>query len=68
MSGYTDHAIVHHGIVNRDLAFLGKPFAPVALTRKVRETLRLGRSANLVGPTEFFGGKSLEGRFCTKLI
>jgi CheY-like chemotaxis protein len=39
VSGYTDDAIVHYGISNRDTSFLQKPFSLDALTRKVRELL-----------------------------
>jgi PAS domain S-box-containing protein len=39
MSGYTDQAIVHHGILDGDIAFLGKPFTPNALVLKVVEVL-----------------------------
>jgi hypothetical protein len=39
MSGYTDQAIVHHGILDGDIAFLGKPFTPDALVLKVVEVL-----------------------------
>ena len=39
MSGYTDDAIVHHGVLDPDTHFVGKPLNAVDLTRKVREVL-----------------------------
>jgi nitrogen-specific signal transduction histidine kinase len=39
MSGHTDDAIVHSGVLHGDLAFLRKPFTPLGLARKVRELL-----------------------------
>ncbi len=39
MSGYTDDAIVRHGMLEPGLAYLQKPFRPEALARKVREVL-----------------------------
>ena len=39
MSGYTDDAIVRHGVLGAGMAFLSKPFTPDALAAKVREVL-----------------------------
>jgi CheY-like chemotaxis protein len=39
MSGYTDDALAHHGVLDEGLFFLEKPFSPAKLARKVRETL-----------------------------
>ena len=39
MSGYTDDAIVRHGIIDRTTAFIQKPFTPETLLDKVRAVL-----------------------------
>jgi len=39
MSGYTDDALAHHGVLDEGLFFLEKPFSPTKLAQKVREVL-----------------------------
>ncbi len=40
MSGYTDDAVVRHGILEPGLAYVEEPFRPQSLVRKIRESLR----------------------------
>jgi two-component system cell cycle sensor histidine kinase/response regulator CckA len=39
MSGYTEEAIVRHGVLEPGIAFLHKPFNSETLGRKIREVL-----------------------------
>jgi DNA-binding response OmpR family regulator len=39
MSGYTEDAIVRHGVRDASTSLLGKPFTPADLVRKIREAL-----------------------------
>jgi DNA-binding response OmpR family regulator len=45
MSGYTDDAIVHHGVMEEGAKFIQKPFSPEELARKVRAVLGLTKRA-----------------------
>jgi CheY-like chemotaxis protein len=45
MSGHTDTAIVHQGVLDPGIAFLPKPFTPSTLAGKVRKVLDQGVSS-----------------------
>jgi CheY-like chemotaxis protein len=42
MSGYTDDAILQHGVLDSGVAYLQKPLTPTSLAQRVREVLRGG--------------------------
>jgi PAS domain S-box-containing protein len=39
MSGYTDDTITRHGVLDEGVSFIGKPYTPMALAKKVREVI-----------------------------
>jgi PAS domain S-box-containing protein len=39
MSGYTDDAVVRHGLLDESMSFIQKPFSPSVLAHKVRSVL-----------------------------
>ncbi|MFO0879057.1 MAG: PAS domain S-box protein [Gemmataceae bacterium] len=43
MSGYTDDAVIRHGVLQEGSAFLQKPFTPLALSTRVRQLLEQRR-------------------------
>ena len=57
MSGYTDDTIVHHGVLQKDVEFIQKPFSPAQLAIKVREMLAApGGPAGMVVADDEAGG------------
>jgi two-component system cell cycle sensor histidine kinase/response regulator CckA len=39
VSGYTEEATIHRGVIDEGMAFLQKPLTPDGLVRRVREVL-----------------------------
>ncbi|MGI5861049.1 MAG: PAS domain-containing protein [Myxococcales bacterium] len=61
MSGYTNHAIVHHGVLEPGTRFIGKPFSAPELTYKVREALDASDSRVLTVKTRQHAAESIGG-------
>ncbi|MCA1838214.1 MAG: response regulator, partial [Actinobacteria bacterium] len=49
MSGYTDDAIVHHGVLEAGTNFIEKPFTATALLEKIKATLGKARKEKADG-------------------
>ncbi|HYU16481.1 MAG TPA: ATP-binding protein [Candidatus Acidoferrum sp.] len=60
MSGYTDDAIVKHGVLDAGIAFIAKPFTPDALAAKVREVLDSAPRSRSAAPPDA-GAQVVEG-------
>ncbi|MEZ5102312.1 MAG: ATP-binding protein [Thermoleophilia bacterium] len=45
LSGYTDDAVVRHGVLEAEVEFLQKPFAPAVLAARVRDVIAGRRAA-----------------------
>jgi len=51
MSGYTDDAIIHHGVLSSEFAFVQKPLLPLVLLTKLRSELDMQRPSNPSPPS-----------------
>ena len=52
VSGHTEDAIIHHGVLEQGLAFLQKPFTQRALAERVRHLLDRPPQSGEAAPSE----------------
>lgn len=62
MSGYTDDAIIHHGVLSSEFAFVQKPLMPALLLTKVRSVLDQQRRSTAPPPLVSADSESGWGR------
>lgn len=55
MSGYTDDAIIHHGVLSSEFAFVQKPLMPLPLLSKLRSVLDTARPSQAPAAPELKG-------------
>ena len=61
MSGFTDDAIVHHGVLDESMFFIQKPFSPDALAAMARQVLdQVSDNKFRVGPIPHTPSRVLE--------
>lgn len=52
-SGYTNDAVLHHGVFEADMEFMQKPFTPNALANKVRQVLNTSNQESATVPAKW---------------
>jgi CheY-like chemotaxis protein len=66
MSGYTDNAIAHHGVLDESVKYIQKPFTPESLAESVRSILGSKQAkATVLLVDDDFDARTLLGRHLT---
>jgi len=58
-SGYTDDALIHHGVLETGIELLSKPYTPATLAHRVREMLDNGSSGQTALAKDLASGASI---------